>query len=94
MLLKNNPYGWEIQVIEQPVVRAIALKYGKSPAQVVLRWSWQQGIVVNARSWDPVHHVENLNIFDFELTPKEIADIGNLPKPSNPKVCYDPNVIH
>jgi len=91
MSLKNNRGGWPIQVIEQPVVQKIAEKYRKTPAQVVLRWSWQQKIVVNARSWDPTHHAENLNIFDFELTNDEMKAISSLPKQSPPRVCYDPN---
>jgi len=82
--------AWKTQVIEQPVVLNIAKKYNKSPAQVVLRWSWQQGIVVNARSWNVAHQIENLNIFDFELTGEEMSAIRMLPKPPNPKVCADP----
>jgi len=84
---------WRDQVIDQPEIIKIAQKYNKTPAQVVLRWSWEQGLVVNARSWDPVHHVENLNIFDFMLTKEEIAIIGAVPKPTNPRVCSDPNKI-
>jgi len=91
---KTNPSGWRTQVIEQPVVQTIAQKYKKTPAQVVLRWSWQQKIVVNARSWNPVHHMENLAFFDFELTQEEMAAIGNLPKPPNPKITPDPNNMY
>jgi len=89
-----NPLHWPTQIIDQPIVQKIAQKYKKSPAQVVLVWSWQQGIVVNARSWDPAHHLENLNIFDFQLTAEEISTIGSLPKPPNPKVCPDPSRIN
>jgi len=89
----DNPDAWSIQVIQQPTVLQIAQKYNKTPGQVVLRWSLDQGLVVNARSWDSVHHIDNLNIFDFSLTTAEIAAIGAIPKPTNPKVCYDPHVI-
>jgi len=88
-----NPNAWKTQVMDQPLIQQIAKKYNKSPAQVILNWSWQQGLVVNARSWDPAHHIENLNFFDFMLTSDEISQIGAIPKPSNPKVCPYPSVI-
>jgi len=89
----NNPNGWKTQVIEQPSVLQIAQKYKKTPAQVVLHWSFQQDLIVNARSWSPAHQAENLDIFDFSLTVDEMTLIGSLPLPPNPKVCYDPNTI-
>jgi len=90
----ENPHPWKTQIIQQPTVLNIAQKYNKTPAQVVLAWSWQQGIVVNARSWDPEHHLENLNIFDFQLTAEEITAIGAVPKPPNTKISPDPNIIN
>jgi len=88
-----NPNAWKVQVIEQPVIQQIAQKYNKTAAQVVLRWSRDQGLVVNARSQSLVHHVENLKIFDFSLTLDEITNIGAVPKPTIPKVCPYPNTI-
>jgi len=91
--MSSPPTAWKVQVIQQPIIEQIAQKYNKTAAQVVLRWSWQQGLVVNARSWSPVHHMENLNNFDFTLTMDEISNIGAVPKPQNPKVCLNPSVI-
>jgi len=90
MSSSDNPNAWKVQVIQQPIIQQIAQKYNKTAAQVVLRWSWEQGVVVNARSQNPVHHMENLNFFDFSLTLDEISNIGAVPKPKNPKVCPYP----
>ena len=58
----------------QGVVRA----QGKSPAQVVQRWAWQQNIVLNPRTHNIDYMRENLNIFgaDFELTAGEMKEIS------------------
>jgi diketogulonate reductase-like aldo/keto reductase len=91
----DNPNAWKVQIIEQPLVQQIAQKYNKTAAQVVLQWSWKRGIVVNARSLDPVHQLENLNFFDIPLTPSELEQIASsLPLPPNPKVCPNPNEIN
>jgi len=90
----ENPGRWPVQVIEQPVIKELAAKYNKTAGQIVLSWTWQQGIVVNARSLSPVHQLENLNIFDFQMTPDEIKQVGSIsPLPPNPKVCGYPNQI-
>lgn len=51
---------------------------GKSPAQVVQRWAWQQNIVLNPRTHNIDYMRENLNIFsaDFELTAGEMKEIS------------------
>ncbi len=65
---------------ENEVVRAIGGKYGKTNAQVMLRWNIQRGIVVIPKSTHYDRMVENFNVFDFELTEEEMNQIAALDK--------------
>lgn len=58
----------------------IAEKYGKSTAQVILRWHLQEGIVAIPKATSMEHIKENLNIFDFMLTDYEMAEIRSMDK--------------
>jgi len=59
-------------------VTSIAQTYGKSPAQVVIRWHLQNGTIVIPKSVTPERIAENFNVFDFTLTDDEIAAINGL----------------
>jgi diketogulonate reductase-like aldo/keto reductase len=61
--------------LEHPVIVALAAKYGKTPAQVVLRWHMQYGLSAIPKSILPERIVENIDIFDFALTTDDIAAI-------------------
>jgi 2,5-diketo-D-gluconate reductase A len=61
-----------------PVLTGIGASYGKSVAQVVLRWLVQRGIVVIPKSVRPDRMAENFDIFDFELTDDDLARIATL----------------
>lgn len=63
---------------ENEEVKEIGEKYGKTNAQVMLRWNMQRGIVVIPKSTHYERMVENFNIFDFELTEKEMDQIAEL----------------
>ncbi|MCB1358813.1 MAG: aldo/keto reductase [Maritimibacter sp.] len=63
---------------EKPALTAPAKRTGKSPAQVVLRWHLQLGHAVISRSVNPERQAQNLDIFDFELTPEEMDAIATL----------------
>lgn len=67
-------------LLAEPVFRELAEKYGKTPAQVVLRWHIQEGNVVFPTSRNPEHMAENIDIFDFALTEDEMARIDALPQ--------------
>nr|MBP3283515.1 aldo/keto reductase [Treponema sp.] len=67
-------------LIEEPVFAELGEKYGKSPAQVILRWHIQMGFVVIPGSKNVDHIKDNLNIMDFELTADEMAKIAMLDK--------------
>lgn len=75
-----------------PSIIAIAQKHNKTPAQVILRWHWQQGIVVNPRTRNPSHMMENMSIFDFELDNQDMMILSYLNHPMS-KVCPDPRQI-
>ena len=66
------------RVLGEGIITALAEKYGKTPAQVVLRWELQQGIVIIPKSVHKERIVENAGIFDFSLTDGEMASIDTL----------------
>jgi len=63
---------------EEPVLLTIGETYGKSAAQVMLRWHLQQGRQVIPKSTKPERIAENIDVFDFELTDAELASIDAL----------------
>jgi 2,5-diketo-D-gluconate reductase A len=65
-----------------PVITEIAEAKGRTPAQVILRWHYQLGLVSIPRSSKPERAKENLAIFDFELTEDEIVTITALDRGS------------
>jgi D-xylose reductase len=65
-------------VLEEPVVREIAERHGRTPAQVVLRWAVERGTSVVPKSARRERLRENLAIFDFELSPTEMRSISSL----------------
>ena len=67
-------------LIEEPVFTKLAEKYGKTNAQIILRWHIQEGTIVFPKSSNPVHIKENIGIFDFELTEEEMNEIRQLDK--------------
>lgn len=56
----------------------IARKYDKTPAQIVWRWLYQQGVSIIPKTWDPTHLKENISIFDFNLSSEDIALIDSM----------------
>ena len=67
-------------LINEPVFAKLGKKYGKSPAQVILRWHTQMGFVVIPGSKNVAHIKDNLDILDFSLTDEEMAEIAKLDK--------------
>ncbi len=66
------------EILENPILKRIAILHQKSVAQIVLRWLLQQGISVIPKTWDENYLAENINLFDFELSPDEMAIIDGL----------------
>ncbi len=68
------------EMFSEPAVLALAEKYGKAPAQILLRFLTQKGIAVIPRSTQPAHIRENFALFDFTLTAEEMAQLFALDK--------------
>lgn len=67
-------------LLQEPLFAALGEKYGKSNAQIILRWHIQAGNIVIPGSKDPQHIKDNFDLFDFTLTQDEIAQIAELDK--------------
>ena len=67
-------------MFDEPVLKEIADKYGKTPAQIILRWNVQQGVIVIPKSVHRERMRENLNIWDFELDETDMMWIAGLDK--------------
>ncbi|MDO3402824.1 aldo/keto reductase [Mycolicibacterium neoaurum] len=65
-------------LLSEPTVTAIAEAHSKTPAQVLIRWHLQLGNIVIPKSVNPDRIASNFDVFDFELTEKDIASIGSL----------------
>lgn len=72
-----------------PLLNNIAKKYNKSIVQVVLRWHIQNGVIPVVRSLNPKRQLENISIFDFELSTEEMAAIDGIN--INSRLRYDPD---
>ena len=67
-------------LLEEPLFAELAKKYGKTNAQVILRWHIQAGNIVIPGSKNPAHIKDNFDLFDFSLTEEEMAKITALDK--------------
>jgi diketogulonate reductase-like aldo/keto reductase len=79
------------ELLADPAVRALSEKYGKSPAQLVLRWHVQQDIVAIPRSVRPARIAENFAIFDFELAEDDLAELSALNRDA--RIGPDPETL-
>ena len=68
------------EMYAEPLVQALAAKYGKTPAQVLLRFLTQKGIAVIPRSSQAAHIRENFALFDFRLTDEDLSQLTALDK--------------
>jgi len=84
-----SPLGAGNDLLREPTLVSIAEKYGKTPAQIVLRWHIELGIVAIPRSANPRRIAENIDVFDFSLTDAEIALISALDTGEEPRVDSD-----
>jgi 2,5-diketo-D-gluconate reductase A len=84
-----SPLGQGGDLLSDPTLAAIAQAHGKTPAQIVLRWNIELGLVPIPRSSNPVRLAQNLEIFDFALTPAEIATITALDTGAEKRVDSD-----
>ena len=101
----HNKYGIQLEawapfgegrggMFELPELKAIGEKYGKTPAQVMLRWHIQRGIVVIPKSTHIERMEENFNVFDFDLTVEDMEIIATLDKGQSSFFSHtNPNMV-
>jgi diketogulonate reductase-like aldo/keto reductase len=70
--------GTGTSTFDDPTITGIATSHGKTPAQVMLRWHLQQGRNAIPKSVRPQRIAENIDVFDFQLTPAELEALDNL----------------
>ena len=68
----------DTSLLSNPVIKGLADKYGKNAGQIILRFETQDGLIVLPKSTNPARVEGNLDIFDFELTEEEMAQIRAL----------------
>ena len=78
-------------LFNEEVLKSIAKKYGKTPAQVVLRWDIQNEVITIPKSVHNDRIIENTKVFDFSLTAEEMAGIEGLNR--NKRTGPDPDVF-
>ena len=64
--------------LENPVIGALAAKHGRTPAQVVLRWHMQRGVVAIPKSATPSRIRENIDVFGFALDEADMREMAGL----------------
>ncbi len=74
------------------VVRALAKKHNKTPAQILIRWGLQHDIIEIPKSGNQQHLRENANIFDFTLTNEDMSELDELNE--NFRLVDDPHLIN
>lgn len=80
------------KVSEDPTLQAIAQQYGKTPAQVALRWHLDNGVIVIPKSVTPERIRSNFEVFDFELSEQDRARISELER--NERLGPDPETFN
>lgn len=87
-----SPLG-QGQLLEDRVIAEIAARHGKSPAQVIIRWHLDSGLIVIPKSATPSRIVENFDVFDFTLTDQDKAAIAGLDT-ADGRIGSDPVTAH
>ena len=84
-----EPYGTALEcwypighgdkgLMQEPLFKALADKYGKTAVQIILRWHIQEGNIIFPKTTNPLHMQENFDIFDFCLNDQEMREIRAL----------------
>ncbi len=81
------------KLLDDPVLKKIAEKHGKSVAQVILRWNLQNGIITIPKSIHQIRIVDNANLYNFELTANDMKTINDLDQEPR-RFGRDPNTMN
>lgn len=79
-------------LLEDEMLKEIAMKYDKTSAQVVLRWHLQENSIIIPKSVTPSRMEENLNVFDFELSEEDMNNVRSMNR--NERQGSDPADMH
>ncbi len=83
-----SPLG-QGKLLGNAVIGKVAAKHGRTPAQVVIRWHMDNGLIVIPKSVTPSRIEENFNVFDFKLDADDLAEIAKL-DPTSGRIGPDP----
>ena len=92
----NSAWWWthgrttQGNLLEDPAIGAIARDHGRTPAQIIVRWHLQEGLILNVKSARPDHMADNIAALDFELTAEDIYRIEALDRPEDGKIGAQP----
>lgn len=75
-----SPLG-QGKLLQDPTIARLAAKHGKSPAQVIIRWHLDSGLMVIPKSANPARIAQNIDVFDFTLDADDLAAIAALDDP-------------
>lgn len=80
---------YDDRLVRLPLLKKLEKKYNKTFVQIILRWHVQNGVIPLVRSMSKEHQLENFSIFDFELSPEDMAAIDAIN--INSRLRYDPD---
>lgn len=87
-----SPLG-QGKMLKDPIISAIAAKHGRTPAQVIIRWHLDSGLVVIPKSANPERIAQNFEVFDFQLDGDDLKQIEGLDDPKN-RLLSHPNDVN
>lgn len=87
----HSPLGHNREPLTDETITQIAAAHGKSAAQIILRWHMQHGHIAIPKSTRPERMHENIAVFDFQLSPEEMASINALDRGANGRVGPNPD---
>lgn len=85
-----SPLGRANHLLNEPVIKVIADRTGRTVGQVILRWHVQLGAIPLPKAASKGRQLENLSIFDFELFPEDMSQIATLARPDGRTFDQDP----
>ena len=78
------------KLLDHPLIAGIAARYGKTPAQLCIRWCLQKGALPLPKSVTPARIRENVQVFDFTIAPEDMARLDAMPPTAT---SHDPDEI-